>query len=307
MKRYYRYLPLSEEMHKRSVSVLAAGYHVSHLRVPERYNLSRPNIPYPPLIPPDHVLYWSTGRTLQEHQLIYVTRGRGLFESKTCPLRTIKTGDLFAVFPGEWHRYGPNTSDGWDDYWVAFIGRAAAEYVAECQLSVAEPVIEVGIDTRLIEEFIGITDELRDIAEGHQEIMAARTLLILGLAKAARLRKNSSETYMARTIERAKNLLLERLDETPPLEEVAVSLGVSYSWFRKMFLRYTGMSPAQYHLQYRIQRACNLLTGTTVPIATIGESLGFESGRYFSRIFRQKTGYTPRDYRARTQIPSSPE
>ena len=54
------------------------------------------------------------------------------------------------------------------------------------------------------------------------------------------------------------------------------------------------MSPAQYHLQYRLERACDLLRNTNLPVATIGESLGFESTHHFSRLFRQKIGYPPR-------------
>jgi len=304
MIHFFRYLPLSEQAHERSLSVIAAGYAVGDPDVAERYSRSRPNLPYPALHPPDHAFEWSGGRILSEYQLIYITRGSGFFESKTCGLRSIEPGDFFALFPGEWHRYGPDPkfSPTWDFYWVAFTGRLAAQYVAECQLSLAEPVIKVGVDRKFIEEYLCIADEMRELAGGYQEIMAVRTLLILALAKAARLRENGHVSDMVRMIERAKGLILERIDQPPALEKLATSLGVSYTWFRRMFRRHTGMSPGQYHLQYRLERACDLLRSTSLPIATIGESLGFESAYYFSRIFRQKIGYSPRDYRARSQV-----
>jgi AraC-like DNA-binding protein len=312
MIHFHRYLPLSEQAHERSLSVIAAGYRVGEPEDSDTYSRSRPNAPWPPLHPPDHAFEWKDGRILSEYQLIYVTRGSGPFESKTCGPRPIEAGDLFALFPGEWHRYGPSRPDAtgrprWDFYWVAFTGRLAAEYVAECRLSVAEPILKVGVDKRLIEEYLCITDELRDLAAGYQEIMVARTLLILALAKAASLRQGEQGSEMVRMMERAKGLMLERIDQPPALEELASSLGVSYSWFRRMFRQHTGMSPAQYHLQYRLERACHLLAVTTLPVATIGASLGFETAHYFARIFKQKIGYTPRDYRARTQVPGIPE
>src|ERR1043165_8809259 len=101
MIHYHRYLPLSEQEHERSLSVIAAGYAVGEPDVAETYSRSRPNLPWPPRHPPDHAFEWRGGRTLSEYQLIYVTRGSGFFESQTCGLRTIEPGDFFALFPGE--------------------------------------------------------------------------------------------------------------------------------------------------------------------------------------------------------------
>jgi AraC-like DNA-binding protein len=307
MIHYHRYLPLSEEAQERSLSVLAAGYAVGDPKVSATYSQTRPNAPWPPHHPSDHHYEWKDGRILSEYQLVYVTRGVGFFESKTCGLRPIEAGDLFALFPGEWHRFAANVpeiigSRNWDYYWVAFTGRLAAQYVAECQLSVAEPLIKVGVDKRIIEEYLSITDEMRDLAAGYQDVMAAHTLLILARARATSLRKVDHGSDTVRLIERAKGLMLERIDQPPNLENLASHLGMSYSWFRKMFRQHTGMSPAQYHLQYRMQRACELLTSTNFPVATIGESLGFESAHHFSDIFKQKIGHSPRDYRARSQV-----
>src|SRR4028119_1290732 len=102
----HRYLSLSEEMHQRSLAVIAAGYAAGDPEVSATYSRSRPNASWPPLHPPGHAFEWRDGRTLSEYQLIYVTRGNAFFESRTCGLRPLEAGDLFALFPGEWHRYG---------------------------------------------------------------------------------------------------------------------------------------------------------------------------------------------------------
>ena len=98
---------------------------------------------------------------------------------------------------------------------------------------------------------------------------------------------------MLATIERAKCLMLEQIDQPVHMEELAAGLNVGYSWFRRMFRHYTGLSPAQYHLQMRIQHGCELLGTTTLPIATIGQRSGFASAYYFSRIFREKMSVSP--------------
>jgi AraC-like DNA-binding protein len=82
---------------------------------------------------------------------------------------------------------------------------------------------------------------------------------------------------------------------------VARELNVSYSRFRALFRRCTGLSPAQYHLQLRIRRACELLEGSALRIKEVADRLGFESPYYFSRLFKKKTGVSPEAWRVRAR------
>ena len=66
-----------------------------------------------------------------------------------------------------------------------------------------------------------------------------------------------------------------------------------------MFKKYTGISPAQYHLQLRIKKAEDMLSMTNKPIKEIAFELGFSSLFYFSRLFKQKTGVNPTELRNR--------
>ncbi len=292
MEHYHSYLPLSEEVRLSSLYVIAGGY-----------TLIPPHTPYPPMPhPSDHDFSWRLGRTLQEYQLIYVTGGSGKFESATCELRPVLPGDMFMLFPGEWHRYSPDPETGWDEYWVAFQGEQAKDFIAQYAFSLEEPVLNAGVNPTLVEEFRQILEEMRGEAVGFRKILAARTQVILAMATASSLRKSFEGTDIVRVIEQAKRLLMEQIDQPVNIEKMAADLGVGYSWFRRMFREYVELSPAQYHLQLRINRACELLSKTTLPVAKISERTGFESAFYFSQIFREKTGYSPREYRTMTQV-----
>lgn len=72
---------------------------------------------------------WPQRRRLPEYQIVYITRGEGEFESEAAGKRKITAGNVFLTFPGDWHRYRPAPSTGWDEFWVGFDGEDADRLV----------------------------------------------------------------------------------------------------------------------------------------------------------------------------------
>jgi hypothetical protein len=88
----------------------------------------------------DHIFSWEGGRTLDSFTLVYITRGGGIFESRSGGKHPINEGDLFIVHPGEWHRYKPAPATGWDEYWVEFDGEQARRIMRNEEFSIEKPV-----------------------------------------------------------------------------------------------------------------------------------------------------------------------
>ena len=79
---------------------------------------------YPPQGHPTRYLFnTQTGRILNEYQLLYITKGRGRFSSKSSGNIQISEGHMFLLFPGEWHTYMPSKDTGWNEYWIGFNGK----------------------------------------------------------------------------------------------------------------------------------------------------------------------------------------
>jgi transcriptional regulator GlxA family with amidase domain len=64
-----------------------------------------------------------------------------------------------------------------------------------------------------------------------------------------------------------------------------------------MFRLYTGVAPHKYFMELKIMRAKELLLATDKSIKEISFELGFQSIHYFSRIFKNKTGVSPSEFR----------
>lgn len=91
--------------------------------------------------------------------------------------------------------------------------------------------------------------------------------------------------------------MYENIESSMTIQDIAGILGMSYSSFRKLFKEYTGLSPASYFQDIKLQRAIDLLCKTDLSIKEIAYTLNFESPDYFSTQFKKKTGRRPRDYR----------
>ena len=89
-----------------------------------------PQQPYPPQNHPTRYLFSpQRGRTMNEYQILYITRGKGWFSSQTLGRDSkteVREGTMILLFPGEWHNYSPYPGIGWDEYWIGVQGSIAA-------------------------------------------------------------------------------------------------------------------------------------------------------------------------------------
>ena len=106
-----------------------------------------------------------------------------------------------------------------------------------------------------------------------------------------------TSAFSAYRIHHVMNAILEHPGEEHSLETMAQQAGVTPSHFCRMFKKANGISPHQYVMKARLDRAQELLSQSDTSLAVIAETLGFTSQSHFTRAFRQFTGRTPSDFR----------
>jgi len=103
-----------------------------------------------------------------------------------------------------------------------------------------------------------------------------------------------------RALRRAKDAMdRDWADPGLDLDAVAAHAGYSRYHFVRAFKAAYGESPGQYLSRRRIERAEELLRTADLSVTEICMLVGFSSVGTFSARFKQQTGVTPRDYRAR--------
>ena len=92
--------------------------------------------------------------------------------------------------------------------------------------------------------------------------------------------------------------MVENVFKDINLEDLALELNFSYSWFRKVFKDYTGYAPAKYFQELKLRRAKQLLIETSLSVKEIIFMLGYNNTEHFFALFKNNTGYTPMQYRS---------
>ncbi|WP_254450277.1 response regulator [Cohnella herbarum] len=91
-------------------------------------------------------------------------------------------------------------------------------------------------------------------------------------------------------------------DESLSVGEISERMEMTSSHLIAVFKESTGTTIKQYLMEYRVEKAKQLLTGDRLKIFDVASQVGYKDGEYFAKIFRKFTGLTPSAYRERFRL-----
>ncbi len=248
--------------------------------------------------------YFNTekGRVLDEFQMIYLVEGEGTFSSEHVRNVPIKAGDIFLLFPGEWHTYRPSAGSVWKSYWIGFKGRNMDDRLKYNFLSFDKPIYHVGFSHEIVSLYNSALHIAMEEAAYCQQMLAGIVNNLIGYMYALERNNELVGKGHGDLINRACIMIRQGIESKITVQEIAVKLGMSYSNFRKLFKEYTGVSPAYYQQDLRIQRAKEMLSSSDLSVKEIAYKLNYEFPDYFSSKFKAKMGCKPVEYRRRHKM-----
>lgn len=238
------------------------------------------------------------GRILNEYQLLYITNGNGVFTyGNSKQSYFITEGKMFFLMPGVWHTYKPLENTGWNEYWIGFKGNTIEKIVNEGFFLNKPPVFNIGMNEEIIDLYYKAIEIANEERAGFQQALCGIVMNILGLMYYRDKTRDFEDQELINKINKAKVIMREDVYKNVTAEEIAKSLGISYSGFRRAFKELTGTSPCKYMLELKLNEAKLLLYSTNSPIKEISYNLNFENPDYFPIFFKKRTGKTPSEYR----------
>ena len=241
--------------------------------------------------PAQYTKHWEEGRVLNEFQFLYIMKGEGHI-CTSHEETSLREGSFVVLVPGEWHWYRPKNETGWIEYWVGFDG-TYPRMLRDCGFLGPElKIYSIGLRDSIIGYFNRILEGVANESPGFQQIVSSLIPLIYAEAQSYA----SGPAIEARgkdLFEKITVIFKANLYGTLDMEALASSLNLNYATFREEFKLYTGLSPYQYFLQMKINRAKELLSDGNLSVKEISYKLSFDNPYYFSRLFKKKTGVSP--------------
>ncbi|MEG0888422.1 MAG: AraC family transcriptional regulator [Bacteroides sp.] len=239
---------------------------------------------------------------IEQYIFIYCTEGKGWY-SLGGQKYNVNSNQYFILPAHIPHAYGSDEKNPWTIYWIHFSGSLAPTFCTPtiCRLTEIKPGMHSRIHyrTELFEEIFRILKmgySLENISYAtsvfHHYLGSLRYL--------QQYRDASSDPHLqddTDPVNAAIYYMKEKLDKKITLNELAGYTGYSSSHFSTLFLQRTGYAPLHYFNQIKIQKACQLLDFTDMKINQVCYKIGIEDAYYFSRLFSQVMGVSPKEYR----------
>lgn len=253
------------------------------------YSLDTRNIPIPPS--PSHLIYYCVGGTM---------------ELKTAEkVWSVTPGDLLVIPPSLPHTTDASKSTPCTYFWVTYSGALSTTYTQFIKAS--DLVVHLGLHPDLIAHFEALCSLRTSDFTLDTFVNGANRLKVLLTSISVRLSQKTNRNKGRIDLDRIRKLMMERLDTSLNLQELAESANLSSYHFARTFKTLTGQSPMHYFMQLRLQQACHLLDTTQQPIKQIACTVGYADPQHFSRIFRRAIGMTPNAYRIWSSPAPEPE
>ncbi len=151
-----------------------------------------------------------------------------------------------------------------------------------------------------------IQDEIKERIDNHsQQVLVSNIELLLNYSKRFYERqfntRSASNSDVVSKVEMIlknyylQNQIIEK--GQPTIQYLAEHCHLSASYLSDLLAKETGRSAKDHINDFLINKAQDLLLGSTDSVSEIAYTLGFNYPHYFGRLFKQKTGKTPQEYR----------
>ena len=208
----------------------------------------------------------------------------------------IQSNQYFILPPNVKHIYGTSVPQGWKVGWIHFLGNSAENFISRLNTRGFGEAHDFNFSRNWAKDFDTVIDALKlDLSYTNFAYHCCKlwpTMAELVFADRLDINKEGSSP-----VEKAIQYMQENVQNHLSLNEIAEVTNLSVSRFSVIFKEKIGVSPKEYHIGLKIQKACSYLSMTDWTIKEIARELSFDDPYYFSRCFKQRMEVSPLHYR----------
>ncbi len=235
--------------------------------------------------------YWGAG--VRSCYLIhFVVSGKGVFYCGPHK-HTVEKGQIFVIFPDTIVKYQADANDPWHYMWLGFSGDEAKTIISSAGITLSKPVLTVKNPDMAMELLSSMPSE-RSADVKNNLFFTAKLYEFMSLILDSNSHPEKKENAYLTT---ATRYIKAYYSEDITVDKIAAHVGVSRKYLFIIFKNSLGISPKDYIVDYRIKKAKEFLMNEELSVGSIAYSVGYSDPLNFSKIFKKKTGVSPKEYR----------
>lgn len=249
----------------------------------------------------DCIKGWKFGPYVRESFVIHIVKkGRGSF-SLGGKKYDLVPGQAFIIRPGEETTYKADDEDPWSYMWVGFHGYRSEDFIEAMGYSKDMPIIKIKQMeqcTICIDKMLSYSQITR-INEVKRQSALMYLFAIIMEDNADVARNTDNNEYPSKIyVKAAVDFITEKYMNKIKIDDIADFIGISRSHLTGSFKKEMGISPQEYLINFRLEKAASLLRSTKEQINIIAYQCGYEDSLSFSKAFKQKYGMSPKSFRS---------
>ena len=199
------------------------------------------------------------------------------------------------IFPPHFHYIYKSTAEEPLNYlWIHFTGSHVDRFLAEWGFGDLPCVHDTGKDPKIPVLF----GELFDCFEFESPLSRPKSACILEQIL-IRIAQSIQKEALSCPLEKSLRVIHHSYQKDLRIPDLARLENLSHSRYVTVFRRTLGTSPNAYIIARRLSAACELLENTDIPVKKVGSLVGYDDPHFFSKIFKNHIGCSPREYRER--------
>lgn len=238
----------------------------------------------------------SNGPNTRDHYLIhFVLSGKGKYHHDG-KVYEVLPSQCFLICPDELTYYEADAQDPWVYYWIGFSGSRALPYLSDIALGKNSPVLNIGDVDFIVECLENIIESSKLIRGGDIRMLGHLYLLLSKLYEESERPVNQTlqDDYIKKAVEYIEMNYIHNISIT----DIADNLNLNRSYFSHLFKKKLQQSPQNYLINYRLDKACDLLIrNQSLSINYIASSVGYNDQLVFSKTFKKTFGLSPSVFR----------
>lgn len=245
--------------------------------------------------------FW--GPAVRDHYIIhYVLGGRGTYTVDGITY-TLCENDGFLICPNTIVYYQADIEHPWSYAWVGFNGFKAMTYLKQAGLDNSNPIFRYERDNFLRNKLMEMI-ETRQLSKGRDiRLLGLLYEFLSQLVETSVVDLSQGSNNREDYVKKALEYILMNYSRKISVSQIARSVGLDRSYLYSLFMEYLKTSPQEYLINFRIEKACELMRTNLLSIGDIARSVGYDDPLTFSKVFRKLKGTAPSRFRSSLQGP----